>query len=104
VHRLTRHIVRIVAVAGLAVASLVISTPAHAANKGSSIGRGEYLNQGDYLTRSITGHSVQLIMQRDAGSVIWRSNTIGETWETGQNVNIAADGDLYVGYKKVDSC
>jgi hypothetical protein len=44
------------------------------------------------------------VVVNSAGRGIWRSNTIGETWETGQTVNIAADGDLYVGYKKMDSC
>jgi hypothetical protein len=56
--------------------------PEAAVNQGTEIGRGEYLRKGDYLSRSMSGYSVQLIMQQDGNLVLKRTTGL-ICWSTG---------------------
>lgn len=56
--------------------------PELAVNQGTEISRGEYLLKGDYLSRGMSGYSVQLIMQQDGNLVLKRTTGL-ICWSTG---------------------
>lgn len=86
-------------VAATALPFMTMAAPAHAANLGHTISRGTYVNKGDYLSRTMSGYSVQLIMQQDGnlvlkattGRICWASNTVG-----GHRAVYQSDGNFVV--------
>jgi hypothetical protein len=94
--RIRGGVVRVLVVIGIAASSLVaVSGPAQAANLGSSIVRGTYIQKGDYLSRRPVNRSynVELIMQRDGNLVLKEARTNGRIcW----NAGTAGRGDYAV--------
>jgi hypothetical protein len=73
---------------------------AQAVNKGTEISRGEYLLKGDYLSRRMSGYSVQLIMQQD-GNLVLKRTTGRVCWWTrtadhGKHAVYQRDGNFVV--------
>ncbi|GGZ80040.1 hypothetical protein [Streptomyces bluensis] len=60
------------------------ATPAHAANMGQGISRGETLRKGDYLHKEFSGYAVELIMQND-GNLVLKATNGHVCWAAGTN-------------------
>jgi hypothetical protein len=79
--------VRLLLVAGLAaIASVVVATPANAADLGDRLFRGQTMNRGDYIDRNTTNGRVQLLLQTDRNLVLYgypNPSTRRACWDTG---------------------
>jgi hypothetical protein len=69
--RTTRRIVSVFVATVLGAASAgLLGAPAHAANKGFALSRGEYLLRNDYIQRTIASGIVRLRLQGDGNLVL----------------------------------